>query len=227
MTWLVSDVITPLRVRLGEATARQWADVGQLVNYVSDADFWLVDLIGKLPGSGKFIYTQTFTLPASSETYNLSSLTKKFAEMREIGMSFPNGVYAPLDTMQDSDEFMWRGPQNWTPGGLVRPVYRLLDEAIQFLPIAAADRTMRITYRWRATPKTAVNDSMESPQEEIAALITRALHFALADARETNTAFEQEHAVLVGEIEARWQGRQYGSNTERVKQRASHALFPF
>lgn len=225
MSYLVSDALTPLRVRLQETAARQWTDA-QVISYISMADKWLVNFIGKLPGSGKFIYTQTFTLTANSETYNLSSLTKLFAEMKEIGMQFPNGTYAQLETMQDSQEFMWRGPNQWTPGGLVRPAYRLLDETIQFLPIAAADRAMRITYRWKAGAKTASSDALESPQDEIDVLLTRALHFALADARETNTAFEQEHAALLSEVEDRWCGRQYGSNTETVKRRASPVLFP-
>lgn len=221
----VSSVASTIRTRLQETTASQWSDA-QIIYQIAAAEQWLADLIGKFPGSGKYRYTETFTLTANAETYTLSSLTKPFAEMLEIGMQYPSGVFSPLATMEDAQEFTWRGPQNWNPGGFVRPAYRLLDDTIQFLPKSESDRTMRITYRFLPTVKTSSGDTLETPQREDYVLITRVLHFLLGDAREKNMAFEEEHASMLAELEARWCGRQYGSNTETVKRRASPMLYP-
>lgn len=219
-----------LRKRIQEATALEWDDAGQLLQYLSDGEQWLADLIGKLPGSGKYRSVEfPLTLPAATEYFSLTvgtnptALAKWCQEVIEIGMQVENGRYVRLLPLRDGEDSYFRGSTSTTTGGLILPRYRFVDEQIQFLPLSTGPRTLKIEYRYLPVLKTT--GTLETPQREMTTLVTYASFFALGDAGESNDSFEKQHPALVAAIEARWGGREYGSRSETVRRQTSRVLF--
>jgi len=211
----IADVVTRIRVRIDETTARKWADSGQLTTYASEAEQWLANLLGKIPGSGRFRVRETFTLTASAETYTLSSFTNRVQEILEIQTQVGNRwVRCRVFTDGDTEAQL----RNLSlGGGIVIPAYRLVGESIQFLPTLPVARSMAMYFRYMPTIKTS--GTLETPDQYLGDLVNRAVHFALADAGLANGKFEEEYAARLAEIEEMESQRQYGADTERVRRR--------
>lgn len=218
----VSTVLSKLRTRLDETSANEWTDA-QLISYIADAEQWLAARLGMLPGSGRFRYRDTISLGASTETYALASLTKRFAEVIEMQMLWQS-VYIDVPYLHDGDDAAARSMSTYVPGRVV-PHYKLYGETLQFLPVSSEARTLYLTYRYLPSFKTSSGESLETPQDWDHLLVLRAAHFANSDAGQVNTAFDEEYAALVAEMEDREAGRAYGSSKETVRPVASRSLF--
>ena len=220
MSTTVAQAITRMRVRLDETTASKWADSGQLVNYISDAEQWLRNLLVKIPGSGRFRVRDTFTLSASSETFAVSGLSHRFGELIEMECLI-GGVWVPLRTMEDGvADAYYRNTAN-----TYVPVYRLMGESFQFLPISTEARSMAVVHRYKPSIKTSSSDTLETPDDYVGDLVLRALHFAMADAGLTNSKFEEENGARIAEIEYIESSRFQGANTERIRMKSTRRLF--
>ncbi len=218
----IADAITRARVRLNETTARKWADSGQLLVYAADAERWLGNFLGKINGSNRFRYRDTWTQSASTETYALTSLTKPFVEVIEIAVSI-GGRWTKLTPMSDGDDSVLRNIG--LGGGSLVPMYTLRAETLVFMPTPATAQSMAILYRYQPTVKTSTGDTLETPDDYLTDLVNRMCHFALADAGVANGKFEEEYAARLAEIEEKEAQRVWGSHTERIRNKASRSLF--
>lgn len=218
----VATVLAKLRIRLDETSANEWTDA-QLISYIADAEQWLAAKLGMLVGSGRFRYRDTIALSASTETYALTSLTKRFAEVIEVQMLWQS-VYIDLPRLHDGDDALARSLSTYVPGNVV-PHYCLFAETIKFLPVSSEARTIYLNYRYLPSIKTASGDTLETPQDWDHLLVLRAAHFANADAGQVNTSFDEEYASLIAELEEREQGRGFGSRQETIRPVAARSLF--
>lgn len=218
----VSTVLANLRTRLDETSANEWTDA-QLIGYIADAEQWLASRLGKLVGSGRFRYRDTISLSASTETYALSSLTKRFAEVIEIQMLWQN-QYIDLPCLHDGDDGMLRSASTVVPASVI-PHYAIFADTLKFLPVSSEARTLYLLYRYLPSFKTSSGESLETPQDWDHLLVLRAAHFANSDAGQVNTSFDEEYAALVAEMEDREAGRAFGSRKETVRPVASRSLF--
>lgn len=219
----VAAVLARLRIRLDETSANEWDDSSQLIPYLAEAEQWLADRLGRLVGSGRFRYRESFALPASTETYALSSLTKRFAEVIEAQHLWSD-VYIPLPPLQDGMDARLRSLSTTVPASAT-PHYALFGDTLKFLPIASGERTIVLLYRYLPTIKTASGESLETPQDWDHLLVLRAAHFANSDAGQANLSFEDEYASLIAEMEDREAGRTFGSQSETVHATAARSLF--
>ena len=218
----VATVLSNLRIRLDETSANEWTDA-QLITYISDAEQWLADRMGRFVGSGRFRYRDTIALTGTSETYALSSLTKRFAEVIEIQQLW-QGEYIDLPYLHDGDDGRARSLSLYVPGSVI-PHYTLFGDELKFLPVSTEARTLYLLYRYLPTVKTASGETLETPQDYDNLLVTRAAHFANSDAGQVNTAFDDEYSSLIAELEDREQGRAFGARQEVVKPASTRALF--
>jgi hypothetical protein len=218
----IQTLIDRLRVRIDEATARKWADSGQLLVYCADAEVWMGDFLGRIKGSGRFRARHTWTQAASTETYALSNLSAApFAEVIEIATQVGN-EWVPLSPLMDGDDWALRNAS--LGGGNVLPRYTIRAETIVLLPTAAVTRPMALLYRYKPVLKTSAGTTLEVADEFLTDMVTRALHFALADAGQSNRSFEEEYAARLAEIEAQ-ERRIWGAQTEVVRPRSTRRLF--
>lgn len=192
---------TQLRTRLGESAANEWAD-DTLLTYIQRAEVWLANLIGRIPNSGRFRYKESMTLSANSDTIATTGLTKRFGGIRTLYMILPGGFYSnPLVRIDETEEDLYRGSTLYnTASGNTVPAYLLRDPNVVFIPIATEARTIVFDYRYLPTAGKAAGADLETPDDYLDALITRAVHFALADVGEANGSFENEHAAVIDEI---------------------------
>lgn len=216
----VADAELRLRVRIDETTARKWSSA-QLVYYISDAQQYWTDRLGKIKGSGRFRYRDTWTQSASTETKALSALTKTFAEVIEIAMTVGN-LWVPLQILRDGDDSLCRNVG--LGNGNVVPAYTIRGEEIVLLPTSTATRAMAIVYRWKSAPTTSTATTLDLPDEFLTDLVSRAAHFALADAGLKNAPFEEEYAARIAEIED-GERRIWGSQSEVIRPKRSRGLF--
>ena len=218
----VSTVLANLRTRLDETSASEWTDA-QLITYLSNGEQWLADRIGRLIGSGRFRYRDTITLGGSAETYALTSLTKRFAEVIEIQQLW-QGEYIDLPFLHDGDDGRARSLSLYVPGSVI-PHYSIFNDELKFLPVSTEARTIYLLYRYLPSFKTTSGETLETPQDWDHLLVLRAAHFANSAAGQVNTAFDDEYASLLAELEDREQGRAFGSREEVVKPSSTRAMF--
>lgn len=217
----LATLTTAARLRLDEASAHEWTDA-QIAGYLNNSEIWLGDLLGNQVGSGLFRYRDTAPLTAGLTVLALSSLTKTFVEMVKVSLQYDGTYWAPLKQMDDEDEDTLRNAAT-TSSGIVLPRWRLFGSDVQFLPPLAVTRTVAFTYRYLPAVKTS--GTIETPVIEDDLLVLRAAHFAMADRRETNAAFESEYASRVTETIERYQGRQFGARGERVRTRVASRFY--
>jgi len=216
----IGDIVTQMRVRLGESTPNEWTDA-QLQTYARNAEQWMANFLGKMPFSGRFKYRESFVIPADTTDVALSSLTKRFAGLRNIFMLLPGGYLS--DSLTEIDELQenrWTGSTLFTWGGLVVPGYMIRDTNLRFLPKASGTRTIYIVYRWLPALAKASGTNLDTPEDYNDDIVARALHFALADVGEKNTSFEEEYSARLGEIEMIEIARSHESGGERVQARS-------
>lgn len=218
----IATLTTELRYRLDELSAHEWDDAAQLAPFINRAEIWVGDLIGNLPGCGLFLYRDTFSLTASTTTKALSTLTKYFAEMRTVSIQYDGTHWVNMRQMDEEDENQLRNDAT-VASGIAIPRWRLFDTDIQFLPPLTTARTVALSYRW--LPAVKSSGTIETPATEDDLVVLRASHFALADRRETNSAFETEYAVRIGETIDRFSGRQFGARGERVRSRVARSYY--
>ncbi len=219
-----SDLLGMLRDRLDEGTANEWTDA-DLYGYLSMAERWLAGFLGGIRGSGRFRYTENQTLPASTETIALSGLTKAFDRLVSIEMQVSGGGWVPLEPMVDGEDHLYRSPTNVTVSGDVVPYYRLQDDSFVFLPVASSARTLKYQYLWVPAAKTSGASTVETPVKYDDLLVLRAAHFALADAGEKDTSFDEEYASRIAEVEDYECNRSSWGRGERIKFIASRGMF--
>lgn len=218
----IATLTTTLRYRLDELSAHEWDDVEQLAPYINKAEIWVGELIGKLPGCGLFRYRDTASLTAGLTTIALSSLTKAFAEMREVQLQYDGTYWTTLAPMDEEDETSLRNAA-LSSSGFVIPRWRLFDTNVQFLPALTTTRTVAFSYRW--VPAVKASGTIETPAIEDDLIVLRAAHFAMSDRREANQSFDTEYAVRVAETIDRYSGRQHGVRGERVRTRVASRFY--
>ncbi len=218
----IATLVTAARYRLDELSAHEWDDDNQLIPYINKAEIWVGELIGKLPGCGLFKYRDTSSLTAGTTTIALSSLTKAFAEMRRIELQHDGTYWVNLAQMDEEDESRLRNAAISISGDVI-PKWRLFDTNIEFLPALSTTRTVGISYRW--VPAVKTSGTIETPALEDDLIVLRAAHFAMADRRETNSAFDVEYGSRIAETIDRYSGRQFGARGERVRTRVTSRFY--
>lgn len=204
-------VIDRMRIRLDETTARKWSDA-QLILYINDSCQWLARMFSRIPGCKRFTKRETFTNAASTETFDLTTLSKRFDTVLDLQVQIST-VWKEVQRFDDNEEAALRNLS--LGGGWIVPKYNIQDDNLILLPTFGTARTMAIRYRWMPALITAAGDTLETPDEYLTDIVTRALHFALADAGQANTKFEEEYAVRLNEIEDLERSR-LGISNERV-----------
>jgi len=229
VTTTIADIVSAARVRLQEATARAWEDSGQLTRYASLAEQWYAGYFAPKPGVKLFRYLDTFTVAANATTFDLrpagtppTGLTKNFSRLVNLYLVWENGEWIPLKFLDDTQEHRARNAVIVLSGPVI-PRYNMQGDSLLLVPPQAATRNYAIRYIYLPLAKTSGN--LETPPEDDDLLVLRLTHYALADARETNTAFEVEHESRIAETLNRLVGREFGSRGERVRSRTARLLY--
>lgn len=212
----IATIVTRARTRLEEADARKWSDADQLIPYASEAHQWLARVLNRIPKAKRFRYRETFTWTASSETYAVSGLTKQFDWLVSLAVQV-SSLWVPVCQFEDDDENILSNLS--LGGGFQVPRVTLQDGTLYREPIFRSDQTFRIRYGYTPAVTSSSATTIETPPEYDLDLVNRLVHFALADAGMKNTAFEEEYAARLGEIEELERSR-LGVRSERVVQRA-------
>lgn len=211
----IQSVIDRMRVRLEEDTARKWSDSTQLIPYASEAERWLARTLSHMPKSKRFRYRQSITWTASSETFDLTTLTKRFDWLINLGV-LVGSVYQKVYQFEDDDEdALWNLSLG---GGAMIPRVTIADDTLVREPSFGTAQTFRIRYGYIPAIKTSASDTLETPDEYLLDVVNRAMHFANADAGISNKAIDEEYAVRLGEIEDLERAR-LGIRNERVVRR--------
>lgn len=212
----VQTIVDIVRIKIEEATERKWSDSTQLIPHVSKAERWLARMLSRIKKSNRFRYRETFTWTASSETFDLTTLTKRFDWMIHLAVLVGN-VYIPVFAYEDDDETVLANLS--LAGGIPIPRVNLADNTLWREPTYASAQTFRIRYGYIPSIKTSAGTTIETPDEYDDDLALRAALFALADAGIKNEAYETLLAVRVAEIEDLERSR-FGTNKATVLQRA-------
>lgn len=232
MATAFSVPLAMLRTRLGEPTARRWADA-TLIDYLSRSERWYASYFA--PKSGVKLYRQldSVTLTANSTTFALSpsgsvptALSKDFSRLVAVYILWTDGRWIPLSRIDDEDEAVIRNVALTLTGPLI-PTYSLQGNNLQVLPAQTSNQTLKIRYIYLPTLQDGSSDNLDdnTPSDALDLLVLRALHFALADGREENAAFEKEHIARIDEELSRLVGREFGARGEHVRRRTSRLLY--
>lgn len=225
MAITLTTAMTDLRTRLGEASAAEWADA-TLLSYIRQAEFWLAAAIARHPNSGRFRYEDQKTLAVSATSIPISGLTKTFSAIRWISLLLPNGYWSdPIPLIDEMDSPAARLSPQVQQGGLVASGYLIRDPNIIIYPSSSSERTFLINYRYQPAPNKAGSADLETPDEYLPMLLTRASHFALADAGQSNTSFDEEAAALLDEINYYESQRSQEGAGESVAMRSGISLW--
>lgn len=224
----VNGILTPLRIRLDEISAHEWANADQLITYISNAERWLAGLLSDLPGCGLFRVRDVQTVSANATTLAITSLTstatKVFYKARNVSMLLDGLNWTNLHQLDEDDENNARNIA-LSGGGVIVPRWRLFGTDFQFLPARSTATSCAVSYQWIPIVKTSTSDTIETPAMEDDLLVLRAAFSAMADRRESNEALNNELAQRLQDAVARYQGRQYGSRGERVRARTTRLLY--
>lgn len=209
----VSTILSRVRTRLNETTARQWSDSDQLIPYISEAERWLARMLSRIPKSHRFrVLHESITNPANTATFDLTGLTKKFDWLISLSVVVGNREIL-VHQSEDGDNPWLRNAS--IGGGDIVPRLNIQDDNLVLLPTYGASRTLYIDYGWVPAVKTSTSATIETPTEYDGDLVARVLHFALSDVGQANTKFEEEYAVRLAEIEDLERSR-LGIRRERV-----------
>ena len=212
----IQTIVDRMRVRLEEATARKWSDADQLIPYASEAERFVARDLSHMPKSKRFRYRESVTWTASSETFDLTTLTKRFDWLISLAVSVSN-LWYPINQFEDEDE---QPLSNLSlGGGFVVPRISIADDTLIREPTFGSAQTFRIRYGWIPAIKSSAATTLDVPDEYLQLVVTRAMHFANADAGIANKAIDEEYAVLLGEVEDLERSR-LGIRNEQVVQRA-------
>lgn len=212
----VQTIVDLVRIKIEETTARKWSDATQIIPHVSKAERWLARTLSRIKKSNRFRYRETFSWTASSETFDLTTLTKRFDWMIHLAVLYGN-VYLPVFAYEDDDETVLSNLS--LAGGIPIPRVNLADDILWREPTYATAQTFRIRYGYIPSIKTSAGTTIETPEEYDDDVALRATLYALADAGIKNKAYEDLLSVRVAEIEDMERSR-FGTNTHRVIQRA-------
>lgn len=183
---------TRVRSMIREATANQWSDA-RLNQLIQDADWAEFINASLIRNSGLGQIQEDITLPANASTFSLTpgapptGFTYNLEGILFIEHLGVSGFWNPCAELQEGDEFRYRAVNAIVATGDVPPLYRLRRPNLLFLPIANADRTLRVTYRPLPVALSGDNVALNIPDVWVPLVCTRAAVFALADLGESET----------------------------------------
>jgi hypothetical protein len=196
----VAVVTARLRIDLQESVANQWLEA-TLERCVNDAHKEVAPLFGSIERSGWFEETETFTVAASTETYDLSGLSRVFAAIKSLWLVRSAGDEARVSIVGDAKfrEFSRSG----TVSADVVPVYSLRraggTEYLHLLPLAGATRTFRIVYRYDP-PTLTSGQSLHTPARYDPLIAAIAKRNALAIVGEEDTSLQDHIDMLTAKM---------------------------
>lgn len=215
MSTTITQMVTMVRYRLDEATARKWSDNGQIIPYVSQAERRVAGIISRIPKSRRFRVThESITLAANATTFDLTTLAKAFDWLISVSVVVAN-VEIQCWTFEEGEQANLR---NLILGGGL-PVSRidLQDENLVVLPSYGSARTFYVSYGWIPALKTSGN--LETPVKYDDLVRDWAAWYANADAGIVNDEQQKQLMVRESEIEDLERSRR-GISNESVVQRS-------
>lgn len=218
-----SALRTKLLQMLRDPDAQKWSSSDEIYFLLSNAERWLARRIGGYSKSGRFKYADTVALPANTETYALSSLTKEFVAVRYIDILTNAAVRQPVDPIAEGDENLYRA--NSMLGWDLVPGYFIRNDALVFLPTSGAARTLYVSYQWIPAVKTSGSDTTETPTEYDDMLLARAAFDAMSREGESDSKLEEKYAARLDEIERYEYSRLDRGGSETVKNLSGRVLF--
>jgi len=178
----VAQVLTRLRLLLQETSAVEWTDA-QLIQYINDSHLWLGAHMGNVYGAGWFEHSETFTVAASTETYDTSGLTRTFAAVKQMYHQRSDSYEVQVDAAIPGKFNMLRLANetvnaDYTPKVILRRAAGTTN--LHFLPLAGGIRTFRLTYRYEPDVLTS-GQALHTPAAYDDILAKRAMFLALQD----------------------------------------------
>lgn len=187
----VAEMLTRVRLELEESTAEEWTDA-LLTQYINDEHRQLIAMLAQIPDAGWGTYTETFTVAASTEQYDLSGLTHEFEAVNSLWHQRSSGseVRVPLASER---QFNLHRDSGQAVSSDSTPHYQITRvggvEYLHFLPLSDATRTFRIVYDYVPAVLTS-GQSLHTPSrydDLLAAMVKRR---ALATVGESDEALE-------------------------------------
>lgn len=167
-----AQMLTRIRLHLQETTASEWDNDSQLLPYLNDAYFEVCSELAMLLRSGWFKTENEFTVAASTETFDLTTLTYLAANSGTSFWRFANLWHVwndrplPVPPAQRGSEAELRHSQ--PVSAAVTPAAYMRREGgtpyLVLLPTASDTRTFRALY-WYRPPEVTSASSLETPRE--------------------------------------------------------------
>lgn len=213
----IQTIVNLQRIKLEESSERKWSDADQLIPFASQAERWWARKFSRIKKSNRFRYRETFTWTASSETFDLTTLTKSFDFMIHLSVLVGN-LYIPVIAYEDDDETALSNLS--LGGGPPVPRVNIADNTLWREPTYGQAQTFRIKYGYIPAIKTSGSTALETPEEYDNDIAMRAVIFALVDAKMFDVAREMDKLLesRVDEIETLERSR-FGTNKAKVVQR--------
>lgn len=219
-----SNLVTYVRDDLREASANTWTDA-QLARYLSRAERWLAGYLSQIKGSGRFITRgESFTIAASTETFDTTTLANTPTGILEMMMQF-SGEWYPIYEMAQGDENLLRSTQLQSFSNLTPPQFWIEDTTLHFLPLSTSARTCKISYQWLPAVK-GTGGTAETPDRYDDVLLLRAAYDAMRTQGQDDEAFEKKYAGRLAEIEDFEFGRQSKGTSRVIQNVSARVLFP-
>ncbi len=201
----IDQLETRTRLLLQETTANEWTQA-QLFERINDAHEFLAAKMRVIFNSGWFSATQTFTVAASTETYDLSGLTRLFTSIKSLWHTRSDGSEKRIEALDEADINLSR-LAGITVNADVEPGYFLLRAGgtnnLHLLPLAGATRTFRI-YHGYQPPVLTTSQNLHTPPRYDDIVAKRAAWLALMDEGEDDpsiTAYINLRLVEMQEFE--------------------------
>lgn len=187
----VAELLTRVRLELEESTAEEWSDA-LLTQYINDEHKRFMSMLANIPNAGWASTSETFTVAASTETYDLSGLTYTVDAINAIWHQLSSQHEVRLANFSEQQFNLLRLNQQ-TVNSDTTPGYKLDrtagSEYLHFLPLSSATRTFRIEYDYVPATLTSGQD-LHTParyDDLLAAMVKRR---ALATVGEYDDALE-------------------------------------
>lgn len=187
----VAEMLTRVRDELEEDTAEEWEDI-TLTRYINDEHKRLHANLAGIPNAGWGTFSETFTVAASTETYDLSSLTHTVEAINTIWHQLSSQHEMRVEQFSEAQFNMLRLNQQ-TVNSDTTPGYELTrtagTETLGFLPLSAGARTFRIFYDYVPATLTS-GQNLHTPARYDDLLAAMVKKRALAKVGESDDALE-------------------------------------
>lgn len=187
----VSELLTRVRLELEESTAEEWSDA-LLIQYINDDHKRLMSLLANIPNAGWGSASETFTVAASTETYDISGLTYELEAINTIWHQLSSQHEVLVKNASEAQFQAYRLNQQ-TVNSDTTPAYKIVrtagSEYLHFLPLSSATRTFRIEYDYVPATLTS-GQSLHTPKRYDDLLAAMVKKRALATVGESDDALE-------------------------------------